>query len=595
MGMSLYRGFISIFLLLGMSIETNGQDSLSRFTHTAVLLDQQVNNADIEDLFKISGSDTTTLLNNVENQLVVLRGRGYLNANLDQYSLINDTMFSDIYIGRKYRFQYQLDSLDEILLGENNIKSIKKYQEDKRGFEQEFLTVMANNGYPFAHIDYEKAWVKNDTVFLKTEIEANELILFDTLNIGIDANINRKFVENYLDIKYGQVYDSRKIKLIRKRINELPYLKLNKEPSVQFVNGLASIYLPLKDVKANRFDFIIGLLPNTSNGARRWVITGDLTGEFQNLLSGGDYIFVNFKRLKPETQNINLKFSMPYLFNLPVGPDIDFFLFKNENISLDVNSQLGIHYQMAGANHLSLHWHLTRSRLIDIDTLSLLNSGVLPANLDFDYHGGKLSFNYEKLDYKYNPSSGWNFGLNLSLGNRKIVRNATIESFDQEDYDFSSQYDSLGVNNFQGVANLDFSYYIRTADIGAVKLNFNGLYKYSNTSLLTNELVRFGGNRDLRGFDEQSFLVDRYAMFTLEYRFILDKNSYLTLPFVQYARVRRRIEDNFSNDNPIGVGLGISFTTPAGLFNVSFAAGKQLDQGFDFNNTKIHFGYVSRF
>jgi hemolysin activation/secretion protein len=161
--------------------------------------------------------------------------------------------------------------------------------------------------------------------------------------------------------------------------------------------------------------------------------------------------------------------------------------------------------------------------------------------------------------------------------------------------DFEALYDSLSTSNLQAQAEVDFSYFIPTGRVGALKLSLNGLYKYNSSTLLTNELIRVGGNRNLRGFDEESFFVDRYFMFTTEYRFILDKNSFLSLPFIHVAHMRRRVDDVDITDTPIGVGLGISFSTPAGLFNVSFAAGKEMSRGFDFNNTKVHFGYLSRF
>jgi hemolysin activation/secretion protein len=48
-------------------------------------------------------------------------------------------------------------------------------------------------------------------------------------------------------------------------------------------------------------------------------------------------------------------------------------------------------------------------------------------------------------------------------------------------------------------------------------------------------------------------------------------------------------------DTAIGLGLGLNFATKAGIFNVSFAAGSRLNNPIDFNNTKVHFGFISLF
>ena len=45
----------------------------------------------------------------------------------------------------------------------------------------------------------------------------------------------------------------------------------------------------------------------------------------------------------------------------------------------------------------------------------------------------------------------------------------------------------------------------------------------------------------------------------------------------------------------MGLGVGLSFETPVGIFGLSVAVGQQFGQGFDFRNPKLHFGYVSVF
>ena len=49
------------------------------------------------------------------------------------------------------------------------------------------------------------------------------------------------------------------------------------------------------------------------------------------------------------------------------------------------------------------------------------------------------------------------------------------------------------------------------------------------------------------------------------------------------------------NENLLGLGTGISFLTQLGVFNLSYAVGKQSDSSFDFRNSKIHFGILTRF
>jgi hypothetical protein len=53
--------------------------------------------------------------------------------------------------------------------------------------------------------------------------------------------------------------------------------------------------------------------------------------------------------------------------------------------------------------------------------------------------------------------------------------------------------------------------------------------------------------------------------------------------------------NNCSHYFPFGFGAGIAFTTKAGLFYLSYALGKQLDNPISFKTGKIHFGLAVQF
>jgi hypothetical protein len=48
-------------------------------------------------------------------------------------------------------------------------------------------------------------------------------------------------------------------------------------------------------------------------------------------------------------------------------------------------------------------------------------------------------------------------------------------------------------------------------------------------------------------------------------------------------------------DRPLSFGAGISFETKAGIFNLTYALGKQLNNPIILRAAKIHFGIVSLF
>jgi len=107
-----------------------------------------------------------------------------------------------------------------------------------------------------------------------------------------------------------------------------------------------------------------------------------------------------------------------------------------------------------------------------------------------------------------------------------------------------------------------------------------------------NELYRIGGFGSLRGFNEESIFASAYGIGSLEYRYMPNDGFYISL-FGDYGFVENK--SSGIDENLLGIGTGISFLTQLGVFNLSYAVGKQSDTNFDFRNSKIHFGILARF
>jgi hemolysin activation/secretion protein len=116
----------------------------------------------------------------------------------------------------------------------------------------------------------------------------------------------------------------------------------------------------------------------------------------------------------------------------------------------------------------------------------------------------------------------------------------------------------------------------------------------SGQTIFSNELFRIGGLQSFRGFDDESIFASFYAISNIEYRFLMDKNSNIFLfasrTYLENISANKRIIDR-----PLSFGSGISFETKAGIFNLTYALGKQLNNPIILRAAKIHFGIVSLF
>jgi hemolysin activation/secretion protein len=98
----------------------------------------------------------------------------------------------------------------------------------------------------------------------------------------------------------------------------------------------------------------------------------------------------------------------------------------------------------------------------------------------------------------------------------------------------------------------------------------------------------------MRGFDEESIYASQYGVSTVEYRYLVGRNSFL-FSFVDFGWARNKAASGSVSNSFLGAGLGLALETKAGIFNISFAAGKRNDLDFNLRQSKIHFGFVSFF
>ncbi len=178
--------------------------------------------------------------------------------------------------------------------------------------------------------------------------------------------------------------------------------------------------LNLKPKKVNRFDFLLGILPDSKNTGK-YKITGELTADILNKLGRGERLYFKYRNLSQGKQNLRLDVNYPYILDMPYGIDSKFQLYINEDKYRDVNFDLGIQYLFKGINYVKTYWSLFSSRLINIDSTNVLGLGKLPDKLDVSTNSLGLLLNFNTLDYKFNPLKGFELLLDGNIGQRKII------------------------------------------------------------------------------------------------------------------------------------------------------------------------------
>lgn len=571
---------------------------------------QSIENENKEILEKIeiqpSFSDSLTIRNELANVLLRLHGEAYLEASIDSLFRFENTVTALVFVGKKYEWaslkngNVEKAFLEQVGFRERLYRGKDFYYKEVLKLQEALLTYAENNGYPFAEVGLKNIKIQEGKVAAEIFMKKNKLIILDGIKIKGDAKISERYLENYLGLKKGDLFDKKKIRNIRQRIRELPFVQEAKDLTITFKGDKATINLFLKKKRASRFDFLVGLLPRNNispnSGERNFIITGTFNADMHNQFGVGERIFAEFQQLSPGTQQLELKFTYPYILNFPFGVDFKFDLLKKDSSYLQINSDFGIQYLLEGGNYLKAFWNNQTTNLLTINESQIISSRKLPAELDISNSIFGLEYNLQKLDYRFNPRRGWGTLLRAGAGFKRIKENNNILSLETTDPDFNFQslYDSLTLRTFQYQLQGQVEKYFPVFKRSTIKTSIRTGWIISQAPIFRNEQFRIGGNQLLRGFDEESIFTTNYVIGTLEYRLLIGQNSFFFV-FSDYGYTEDVTEDTSRFDTPLGLGGGITFETKIGVFGFSLAVGKQQGNPFDFRNIKTHFGYVSYF
>ncbi len=547
-----------------------------------------------EKFLNLEASNRLEAINKLKPLIDYLITQEYLESSFDSihFDTLNQIYNAYLHIGPQYSFDsLEFDSLGQALIRELNIRKPNSATE-YIAFRDDLLSRYGNNGFPFAKIGLKNLKLDNGKMTAFLSISEGPQIIFDSIRIYGNVELKNSYLKNYLGIIKSEPYNHKLVAESGDKLRKLTFVELEKDPELGLFYNFASLDVYLKPKNSSRFDLLFGVIPTNEIEGKQLFISLDFTVEMLNMLGYGEYIFVDFERLRPEQQKFEVAFNYPYLFDLPFALDLDFSIFRNSRDYQTLHADLGVQYLLNNTDNVKVSWDLESSRLIDIDTNQILLTKKLPEQLDVSLNGLAIEAFVTRLDYKFNPRRGFQWTFRAVGGQKTIKTNPAIFTLKNESVDFSNSYDTLDLRVPRFELSTKFSYYHPIAQRSTIGFHLNGGWRYSSSGLLFNEKYQIGGNNLLRGFDEASLFTSYYGITTIEYRLLLSNNSYFSLPFLDIGF----IEDNDGNNMMVaGIGASLGIETSVGLFNFSIAAGRTEVQGFDFSKPKTHFGFISLF
>ncbi|PWH85651.1 hypothetical protein DIT68_08430 [Brumimicrobium oceani] len=502
--------------------------------------------------------------------------QGYVLASVDSIFYMDQVAQIYYYRGEKFeKLSISYDEEDAFIISKvprMNERMISKLPFKPALVEQLLQGInlyLNENAYPFSKVFLTIDEIKPGVSKAHLHIEKGPPVKIKTIFIKGESKVHDQFVSNAIAIKEGDDYNGTLLKNISNKISQIQFIKEIRPYEVLFTPDGADLYLYLESVPVSLINGIVGLQPDPVT--EKTVVTGDVRLKLLNILKRGEELDINWKSLQPKTQELDLSFSFPFLFNTPFGIDTKFDLYKQDSTFLSTNINLGIRYFLTGGSYIKVFYQANNSNLLS-GASSIANSNL--SSLSNNSYGIGLYRN--NVDFLPNPSKGFRLSMDISAGRRKS--RATPE-------------DTTTISTtFKG--NLNMEIFFPLARRHVLRLA-NSTRSYYAPKIYQNEVFRFGGLTSQRGFNEELLFATTLTTFTAEYRFLVDRTSHAFAFFDQSFYENNSRE--YVSDDPYGFGVGFSFGTNIGIFSISYALGKQFNNPIELRDGKVHFGYVTYF
>jgi translocation and assembly module TamA len=551
-----------------------------------IVVDEDLRSKTLLPDYKKIPKDSLECLRVLNFLITTLHKESYITAQIDTVLFAKDTIKAYLFLGEKFKWvSLRKGNIDGYLLDRTGFR--ERFYRDKpfryneyNKLEKAFIKVSENNGFPFASIRLDSLDIGKNQISAALNYQKGPLFVFDSINIIGKTKTKKRYLMRHLRIYKGQPYSQQRIDDSEKLLRELTFLTQQRPPEVIFTRNKTIVNLFLADKKVNQIDGIIGFLPGEGT-KKKLLVTGELNLGLRNLFGTGKTLSVEWKKIKQASQNLDMSYMHPKFLGSNLDVKLNFSLYKQDSTFITLNRKITFIQRAGNSGKINISAGLKTSRPLNgvYDT-----SAIKYANFNQYTYG--LGYDRNNLDNIYYPRRGWLYSVLGYVGNKTIHPNPDFNPTYYEGTKLKSvQF------NLEGV--LEKYTKLGKGSVLVSKISMGKIFN-DRRNLFFNDLYRIGGLKSLRGFNQNNFYASAYSVATLEYRFFTDETSYLLL-FYDQGYLINELSTVSKYDYPLGFGAGVSFTTPAGVFNFVYALGNSRDQKVSVNLSKISFGITSHF
>lgn len=370
----------------------------------------------------------------------------------------------------------------------------------------------------------------------------------------------KRFIKNLSKEFVGQPYNEKNLYAINQALANHQYVSLDQAPQTLFTQDSTSIYLFLQKKKTNTFDGVVGF---GNDKSEKFTFNGTLNLAIRNMFNGFESLQIYWQRNPDKGQTFDLKTDIPYMLGSNVGFNVNVNIFRQDSTFANVKMLPSVYFHLSNRQKIGVRGTFETSTVMD----SLYTAGK-----DYTRSGVGAFYDYTE------PTDIELFRYKMRLRGEVDMLSTHYTMEDQKTKQM--RFFALAERNF----HLRGNHYINLKGETAL-LN-------SKDQFVNNELLRFGGWNSMRGFNEEALYADFYYYANAEYRYLVGQQAFFDF-FMQYGQLNNKSMG--IKPKLYSVGLGFNFFLPIGLMSFQISNGNEMGNPFKFNDTKIHWGILSRF
>lgn len=536
---------------------TNFQDSLLLWFGVFFLFGCKLHSQELK--IGVKKNDSTYIYNDIKTSqrdsiLLKYQLKGYLNVSYEwNKSKQDSTKFDLILILRK-----PILWVSVIENAKENSKTISwnDYLKliDKKKNELEL------QGRLFDQIHPKDLGIKNDTLFVKWTLKERQTRRIDKIVFSESKNFPANFTKRWKKDFEKKTLNQKNLDRLYQASKSIGFMAPIKYPEVLFTNDSSKVYVSFTKNNWNQAEGIIGF-NNDEQGNLKWNGFLDLT--LYNTFQMGEKFHLDWRNNGFGQNNLELKIQLPYLFGSKIGTEADLHIFRQDSTFQTTN----LKWQM------SYLWNMETSLFVGIQTTESSDIQNINNNTLQDFEN---QFYFIGLQYQFRRETipnliptKYTLKLQSGFGNRTTNTQKT------------NQWNLV----FQGQIRWDLD------QRNSLFIKGNGFYLQSENYLI-NELPRFGGINNIRGFIENSIQASTFSSLASEYQLKLGTNFYIH-SIIDYGYFEDKSSNLKNNLKSFGIGFGLQ--NKNSIFNLQFANGIFGNQDFDFQNTLTHLSFKTFF